>query len=110
MGVMPVAIERVDQKIVITWSDSSSRSYSPSLLRKSCPCALCKEKRSQPTIATQPLALPVISMAEARPLEVVRMQPVGNYAYNIQFSDGHSSGIFDFQTLYELGQLDSEAT
>jgi DUF971 family protein len=49
------------------------------------------------------LSLPVITAAEARPLELLGMQPVGNYAYTIAFSDGHDTGIFTFELLRELG-------
>jgi DUF971 family protein len=47
-------------------------------------------------------ALPVLSIAETMPLDIVLMHPVGNYAYNIHFSDGHSSGIFTFELLRSL--------
>ena len=103
MSAIPVAIEREGPNIWITWSDEVRCSYSPRMLRKACPCALCKEKRSQPTTSTQPFALPVITQAEAQPLSIDRMQPVGNYAYNIHFSDGHNAGIFEFQMLRDLG-------
>jgi DUF971 family protein len=43
-----------------------------------------------------------LSVAEAQPLAVQRMRPVGNYAYNIQFSDGHDSGIFSFDLIRSL--------
>jgi DUF971 family protein len=49
--------------------------------------------------------LPVLSLQEARPTEIEHMRPVGNYAYNIEFSDGHDSGIFTFDYLLELGEL-----
>jgi DUF971 family protein len=103
MSVTPVSIKRIDNDIVIGWSDDSSRKYSPALLRRACPCALCKEKKSEEVVITKPLALPVISMAETKPLQVTSMQPVGNYAYNIHFSDGHNSGIYDFQYLFDMG-------
>lgn len=48
--------------------------------------------------------LPVLSTQEARPLTVEHIVPVGNYAYNISFSDGHDSGLFTFDYLLELGQ------
>jgi DUF971 family protein len=32
------------------------------------------------------------------------MQPVGNYAYNVRFSDGHSSGIFGFDLLRKASE------
>jgi len=32
------------------------------------------------------------------------MDPVGNYAYRILFSDGHDTGIFTLELLRELGR------
>ncbi len=32
------------------------------------------------------------------------MKPVGNYAYSIEFSDGHDTGIYTFEYLRELGR------
>ncbi|MCC7337703.1 MAG: DUF971 domain-containing protein [Pirellulaceae bacterium] len=91
--------------IVIHWSDELVCRYAASELRKRCPCATCREKHT-PVESTQarPLSLPVLSMAEAQPLSIEGMRPVGNYAYNIAFSDGHDSGIFTFEYLRELGQ------
>ena len=60
-----------------------------------------------PPAPVNPLQLPVLSPAEARPLRVESMRPVGNYAYAIVFSDGHASGIFTFALLLELGQPQS---
>ncbi len=30
--------------------------------------------------------------------------PIGNYAIQLNFDDGHDSGIYSWQTLYELGK------
>jgi DUF971 family protein len=46
--------------------------------------------------------LPVLTPQEALPLTVVGMTPVGQYAYSIEFSDGHSSGIYTLEYLREL--------
>jgi DUF971 family protein len=35
---------------------------------------------------------------------IKQIQPTGNYAVRIQFSDGHSTGIYSFAFLHELGQ------
>ena len=35
---------------------------------------------------------------------LVNLEPVGNYAVKPTFSDGHESGIFSWDYLYELGQ------
>ena len=45
----------------------------------------------------------MLTMAEARPLAIAGMKPVGNYAYSIAFSDGHDTGIFTLEFLRELG-------
>ena len=39
-----------------------------------------------------------------REITVVQLEPVGNYAVKPTFSDGHESGIFSWDYLYELGQ------
>src|SRR3954464_2789353 len=38
-----------------------------------------------------------------RNVELLEVQPVGNYAIQPTFSDGHSSGIFSWDYLYLLG-------
>lgn len=106
MSMTPIGISRIDQGIEITWSDGSRRTYSAEALRSACPCALCREKNSaKSTKAESPLSLPVLSHAETLTLVVLKMQPVGNYAYNIHFSDGHDSGIYTFELLSQLGKL-----
>jgi len=43
-----------------------------------------------------------------RDVEVVELEPVGNYAVQPTFSDGHSSGIFSWDYLYFLGSQEAE--
>ncbi|MDP6446605.1 MAG: gamma-butyrobetaine hydroxylase-like domain-containing protein [Pirellulaceae bacterium] len=31
------------------------------------------------------------------------MQPMGSYAYSIEFSDGHDTGIYSLELLSEIG-------
>ena len=39
-----------------------------------------------------------------REVTLANLEPVGNYAVKPTFSDGHESGIFTWDYLYELGQ------
>jgi DUF971 family protein len=48
--------------------------------------------------------LPVLTEAETQPLKINGMKPVGNYAYAIAFSDGHTTGIYTLERLRQLGQ------
>lgn len=43
-----------------------------------------------------------------REVEIVALEPVGNYAVQPTFSDGHDSGIFSWDYLYLLGAKESE--
>ncbi len=36
-------------------------------------------------------------------VNILTIEPVGNYAVKFVFSDGHRTGIYSWQTLYELG-------
>lgn len=90
-----------DNRLLIEWSDGQIRSYTVRELRERCPCASCREKRSQPP--PPPTMLNVLSPAETQLLRLVEMKPVGNYAYQIRFSDGHDTGIYTFELLAELG-------
>ena len=102
-NVIPTGLSRDgDAAIEITWSDGATSRWTVAELRKSCPCASCRDQRQTETQTTDkpPLGLPVLSPAEAQPLRIESMRPVGSYAYSIAFSDGHSSGIFTFQMLH----------
>ncbi len=102
MNVHPTEIARLDDgQLLIAWSDGQRLVYTARQLRDSCPCATCREKRNQ----EKPL-LPVLSEAETLPLGISGMKPVGHYAYSVEFSDGHDTGIFTFDLLRELGRLE----
>jgi DUF971 family protein len=40
----------------------------------------------------------------ARPVRIVEIEPVGNYAIRPTFDDGHSTGIFTWSYLAKLGR------
>lgn len=43
-----------------------------------------------------------------REVDLVALEPVGNYAVKPVFSDGHESGIYSWDLLYELGARQDE--
>ena len=103
----PVHLEKTDDRsLLIRWSDDAEQKLSYRTLRDNCRCANCIDKRmeainessSQTPDGKKKLSneLPVLSHAQTIPLDIVKMHPVGNYAYSIHFSDGHSAGIFTF--------------
>ncbi|MGN6546867.1 MAG: DUF971 domain-containing protein [Aureliella sp.] len=108
LPVVPESIERSRENgLKIRWSDRAERLYTAVELRDGCPCATCREKKRAKESEAQsgkPRSLPVLTAAELQPLSILRMVPLGNYAYNIAFSDGHDSGIYTFELLRSLGR------
>jgi len=100
-SVYPVnlKVEGAD-RLIVEWSDSVRQSITWATLRKNCPCAGCRTEREKP----QPL-LPIIKFEETLPPRPRAIEPVGRYAYQIHWNDGHDSGIYTFEVLRQLGEL-----
>lgn len=41
-------------------------------------------------------------------VQIIAIEPVGHYALRLVFDDGHNSGLYTFEKLYELGQHQTE--
>lgn len=78
--------------LVITYDDGSQRQASAFHLRMNSPSA-----EVQGHGGDKPPA-PVGKENVA----IQGMEPVGNYAVRLLFDDGHDSGLFTWQTLYDL--------
>lgn len=90
----PTDLSLRGRRLVIAWSDGRQREYDPAELRAACPCATCMSGQGADTAESSP---------SASELTIAQMQPVGNYAYRIEFSDGHATGIFPLELLRRLG-------
>ena len=109
--IVPTGLQKSDDRhLVIDWSDGQQQRIPFRVLRDNCRCAHCTEKHKmyvpvEEAEAEKPksIALPVLSLAESRPIEIVSMTPAGNYGYKVSFSDGHSSGIYSFELLRSIG-------
>lgn len=100
-AVYPVELTLVRPDLLqIEWSDRTRQELLVRMLRDRCPCATCREKRNAP--ASEAGLLPILTVEETKPLGIVDMRPVGNYAYAIHFSDGHDTGIYTIEFLRSL--------
>ncbi len=45
-----------------------------------------------------------VLQVEKKGVDIVELEPVGNYAVQPHFSDGHTSGIYSWDLLYDLGR------
>jgi DUF971 family protein len=98
----------------ITWADNHSSHYDFAYLREECPCAMCNDerlkkaagqqkdmqlKKENASLAAAPaVSSPLLPMFKPR-LTAKAAHAVGNYALQIDFNDGHATGIFSFDFL-----------
>lgn len=87
-------------ELVLQWADGPRVSIPPLALRDRCPCANCIEEGTGRKILDTS-TIP----ADIRPLGV---SGVGNYALKVQWSDGHDTGIYTWETLRRISGLPPE--
>ena len=80
-----------DGGLAIRWSDGHQAVYTPAPLRLACKCALCEDEWSGEK-RLQPAMIPADIRVDA-------VKPVGRYGLQINWSDGHSTGIYTFDRL-----------
>src|SRR5574340_33656 len=83
--------------VTIAWADGHHSAYSLQYLRDHCPCALCTNAHGA---SPQPPANPFQMFKKVLKLDGV--EPVGRYALQFKWNDGHSSGIYSFEHLREI--------
>jgi DUF971 family protein len=89
------------EALLITWADGHQSIFPLRLLRKYCPCAGCQGERD----ILGRTVLPIVRTTYDGPIEATGAELVGNYAIRVDWSDGHSAGIYTFNYLRQLDAL-----
>lgn len=98
----PVGMKRAgDNTIEIQWQDGQNHELDFRGLRLACPCASCIDENTGEKILV-PSMVPV-------DIKTIMVEPVGTYALKLTFSDGHSTGLYSFERLRELGEAREKA-
>lgn len=79
----------------IIWDDGRENDYSARDLRLNCHCAACRHEVTG-EILLKPESIPAH-------LTIEKAEIIGQYALGFHFSDGHSTGIYTFDFLREMG-------
>ena len=94
-NVEPQAIELDDKthRVYITWSDGHTGEHNVEHLRWLCPCAECRGEWGQPGRLD---VTPRLTPAE---IQLDDVRPVGRYALQPVWGDGHSTGLYTYDYL-----------
>jgi len=89
-----IRLKRDDRVLEVEFDDGANFAIPVELLRVESPSAEVQgHGPSQKTL-----------VAGRRHVNIMEIQPVGNYAVCIKFDDMHDSGIYSWETLYQFGQ------
>ncbi len=91
----PVDIQQIGEELAIRWADGTESFIPLATLRRSCPCAGCQGERD---------VLGQLHKGPDRPLtpasfQLRRIVPVGGYALQPIWADGHETGLYTFDYL-----------
>ncbi len=93
-----IRLKQAEKRLEIEFDDGAVFSLPAELLRVESPSAeVMGHGPSQKQI-----------VAGRREVGILALEPVGNYAVQPSFSDGHDSGIFSWDYLYFLGSQQEE--
>lgn len=87
-------VELGSGELTATWGDGHVSTYAYRYLRQECPCAVCVDEW------THERRLDVAAIPSD--IRVLSVDPVGNYAVRLNWSDGHNTGLYSFQRLRAL--------
>ena len=107
---MPTELQRKPAKVKIyvttgegaeiVWADGHQSRYDFPYLRDQCPCAVCNDEREKKD-KEKAKGMPILPMFKER-VKARAAKTVGSYAIQIEFTDGHSTGIFSFDFLRSI--------
>ena len=99
-SMRPEQIQQIGEELAIKWDDGTESFISLEKMRRNCPCASCHGETDVlgnvykgPPRELGPIAF-----------KLLRLNNVGGYALNPVWGDGHSTGLFSFELLKQLGQ------
>jgi DUF971 family protein len=95
--MIPRKLTRVSPtELSIEWDDGHNGKHALHTLRKHCPCAECKQGIEMEDGAA---ILPILKAGQN---ELKSIEPVGNYALQLTWGDGHKTGIYTFDHLRQM--------
>jgi len=90
--------------IQIDWKDGHHSQYSLAYLRDECPCASCTGAHgTEPKKSSYSAAPPNDPFQMYKPaLKMLNVEPMGHYAIQIHWNDGHNTGIYSYDYLRKI--------
>lgn len=95
----PITVQQIGGQVAFRWNDDTESYLELELLRRACPCAACG---GEPDVFGQ-RRRPSVSYSPAS-FVLEGFNPVGGYALQFRWGDGHDTGIYSFEYIRKLGR------
>ena len=89
-----IRLKRAERVLVVSWADGATFELPCEYLRVFSPSA---------EVRGHGLAEPLLVLGKQQ-VAISAIDPVGNYAVKLTFSDGHDTGLYTWPFLRELGE------
>src|SRR5262245_15066532 len=96
----PAEIQHIGAELAIRWDDGTESYFPLETLRRACPCAGCQGERD---VLGQLHKGPERTLTSAS-FRLKHLAPVGGYALQPLWADGHNTGLFTFEYLRQLAR------
>src|SRR3954470_42680 len=96
---VPTNVIIIGSDAAIVWDDGREDYIPLEKLRRACPCAGCKGEKDLLGNLFKGPDRPLT----ARAFQATAHRRIGAYALQFDWADGHSDGIYSFETLRRLG-------
>jgi DUF971 family protein len=97
-----ITLDRKRSLLIIPWDDGHTSEYPLNGLREACPCVECRGGHENMGAPPDPDLLLHIPLTPVKNYNVTRLLPVGHYAIQPEWEDGHSTGIYTWPYLRGL--------
>jgi DUF971 family protein len=102
----PTKISRLNPWLLkVEWPDGYTAVITLEKLRRNCPCADCNKEHGESSKPS--FSFPVLNQFKQGMNELKELHPVGNYAINPIWGDGHNSGIYTWQNLRDICEMNA---
>lgn len=98
MDPSPVDLTPFPTELAIRWSDGLEQFIPHETLRRFCPCAACMGEQDIFGTTYKPPSRPYTEDS----FRLVRWVPVGGYAIQPHWADGHNTGLYTWAWLRRL--------
>ena len=90
---LEIRLDKAKTTLTIDFDDKAQFSYPAEFLRVYSPSAEVQGHSPEQRV----------TVGGKRNVAIANLEPVGNYALKVYFNDGHDTGLFSWDYLYDLG-------